>query len=147
MRRVLDRVQADETHALPQEVVGAQPHREQVVVPRVPADGGHVLLTLLLVGEAPDRQLVPLVLHRVEGLAVRPVVLSLDPHLVVVVLLLLVVLHHHTLHDLQLLLETRRVQSSGLDLVYLRAFLPCSLLRLHLMHVGIKNLPLVDFQR
>ena len=77
MRRVLDRVQADETHALPQEVVGAQPHREQVVVPRVPADGGHVLLALLFVAEPPDGQLVALVLHRVEAVPVAPVVLNL----------------------------------------------------------------------
>lgn len=73
---VLDGVETDEPHALPEEVVAAQADGEEVVVAGVPADGGHVLFSLFFVGETPDGQLVALVLHGVEGLPVGPIVLD-----------------------------------------------------------------------
>mmetsp|Transcript_89408 Transcript_89408/g.208164 ORF Transcript_89408/g.208164 Transcript_89408/m.208164 type:complete len:236 (+) Transcript_89408:840-1547(+) len=88
---VLQGVAADDARALPQEVVGAETHGTQVVVPRVPLDGRHLLPLCLLRGETPERQQCALALTVLIALVL--------PVFEVVVNRKFGVLVHHPLHD------------------------------------------------
>lgn len=111
------------------------------MIARIPADGSDVFLSLFLVRETPDWQLVAFIFHRIKGFSIRPVVF------VIVVLFFLVILHHHTFHDLQLFLEGSGVESGGLDLHDLLPFLSRGILGHKFLHASIENLPLVHFKR
>lgn len=91
---VFDRIKTNEPHSLSKEIVRSKTDCEEVMISRVPTDGGYVLFSLFFVGETPDGQLVSFVFHGVNSFAIGPVVL------VVVILLFLVVLHHHSFHNL-----------------------------------------------
>lgn len=104
MGGVLERVDTDKAHPLSQELIAAQPHCQQIRVPRVPHHRSHMFFLLFLIRKAPDRQHMALILHRVHILACGPVIF------VVLILLVIVVEHYHSFHYLQAPLERRRVQ-------------------------------------
>mmetsp|Transcript_46698 Transcript_46698/g.137938 ORF Transcript_46698/g.137938 Transcript_46698/m.137938 type:complete len:807 (-) Transcript_46698:51-2471(-) len=143
--RVLQRVAADHPGATLEEVVRAEADRDEVVVPRVPLDGRHLLALRLLGGEAPQGQQ--------RALAVAELVAAVLPVLEVVVHLVLRVLVDHAFHDLDRELHVVRVDGRvGVGLLLLLAVVLVGLLgvlldvlllrSLNLSHVGVVDVPL-----